>query len=297
LKNSAEAATAALARSVAKKASLPLGNAPAAGESEGLTRLKGAFMAQVTVLKPDPDQPRRIFDDEQLQGLKRSILRRGIRQPIRVRRVDDGYIITSGERRYQAAKAAGLSEVPCIIDYGEASTREVLIDQVVENWQRADLQPVELHEALVKLRDVEGMTQEEIVEETGKSASEVSRFLSLAKVKKDILTEAKADKAGTFTRTTLEALAKVPHDEQERLAAEVRAGSLTSKEAEREATRIKKRLMGKRVGRGPGAVRHFVVGTALVEVKFRKKDATAEDVAAILRRAASMAERNEASDT
>jgi len=225
----------ALERSLSRETSLPLDNQPATGETQGLTRLKGAFLADVKLLQPDPSQPRKTFDEEELKGLAASIRRRGVRQPIRVRPAPTAgsYFIVSGECRFRAAVASGLSEIPCMIDGSDQTEREIRIDQVVENWQRADLRPVELHEALLELRDNHDMSQEEIAAETGKSKSEVSRFLSLGEVKAEILQEAKADASGTFTRTTLEALAKVPIEEQDRLAERVRTGSLSSKQVER----------------------------------------------------------------
>jgi ParB family chromosome partitioning protein len=258
--------------------------------------MRGAFFVEIGLLKADPTQPRKTFTAEKLADLTASVRQRGIRQPIRVRRDDaDGrYWIIAGERRYRAAVAAGLAEMPCILaDARSSQQREVLIDQVIENWQRADLEPVELHYALVRLRDEEGMTQDEIVKETGKSKSEVSRFLSLGNVNPDIMEEARTDTSGKFGRTTLEALAHVSEDDQHVLTKKVREGSLSAKAVEREARRMKKRGQGKRVGRSPGATRRFVVGSATVEVTFRKREATNEEVAEVLQRAAVLAKQNE----
>lgn len=221
---------------------------------------------------------------------------RGIKQPIRVRldENDGSYWIIAGERRYRAATAAGLTEMPCILaDAKSSQQKEVLVDQVIENWQRADLEPVELHYALVRLRDELGMSQDAIARETGKSRSEVSRFLSLGKVDPDIMEEARNDTTGKFGRTTLEALAKVPGDDQHALAAKVRRGSLSAKGVDQEARRLKKRSQGKRVGRGPGATWRFIVGSATVQVTFRKREATHEEVAEVLSRATVLAKRNE----
>lgn len=258
--------------------------------------MRGAFFVEIALLKPDPTQPRKTFEPEKLADLTASIRQRGIRQPIRVRRdeADGRYMIIAGERRYRAAVAAGLTEMPCILaDERASAKREVLIDQVIENWQRADLEPVELHYALVRLRDEEGMTQDEIVKETGKSKSEVSRFLSLANVDPDIMEEARSDTSGKLGRTTLEALAKVSKDDQKVLAKKVREGSLSAKAVDREARRLKKRGQGNRVGRAPGLTRRFVVGSATVEVTFRKREATSEEVADVLRRAAMLAKQDE----
>jgi ParB family chromosome partitioning protein len=287
-------AKAAFGKSIAKKASLALGNQRVEGEAIGLTRMRGAFLVEIGLLKPDPTQPRKVFEPEKLADLAASIRQRGIRQPIRVRRdeADGRYMIIAGERRYRASIEAGLTEMPCILaDERTSAKREVLIDQVIENWQRADLEPVELHYALVRLRDEEGMTQDEIVKETGKSKSEVSRFLSLAKVDPDIMEEARTDATGKLNRTTLEALAKVPKEDQKTLVKKVREGALSAKAVDREARRLKQRSQGKRVGRAPGATRRFVVGSATVEVMFRKREATNEEVAEVLSRAAVLAKQ------
>jgi ParB family chromosome partitioning protein len=253
-------------------------------------------MVEIVLLKSDPTQPRKTFAPEKLAELTASIAQRGIRQPIRVRRdsADGNYFIIAGERRYRAAVAAGLTEIPCILAEGQASDgNEILIDQVIENWQRADLEPVELHDALVRLRDEGGMTQDEIAAATGKSKSEVSRFLSLGKVNPDIMAEARADTTGKFGRTTLEALAQVSDDQQQNLADKVREGSLSAKEVERAARRLKRQALGQRVARAPGATRRYVVGSATVEVTFRKRDATNSEVVEVLERAAVLAKQSE----
>ena len=101
--------------------------------------------------------------------------------------------------------------------------------------------------------------------------------------------EARSDATGRFNRTTLEALAQVSADDQEVLAGKVRDGSLSAKQVDREARRLKQKGQGKRVGRAPGATRRFVVGSATVEVMFRKKEATNEEVAEVLQRATDIA--------
>jgi ParB family chromosome partitioning protein len=275
---------------------LPLGDQLAEGESIGLRRMRGAFFVEIGLLKADPTQPRKAFSAEKQAELTASILRRGIRQPIRVRKdASDGkYWIVAGERRYRSAVAAGLTEMPCILaDAKSSEGNDVLIDQVVENWQRADLEPVELHLALVRLRDKGGMTQDAIALEIGKSKSEVSRFLSLGKVNPDIMEEARANTSGKFGRTTLEALAQVSSDDQKVLADKVRQGSLSAKQVEREARRLKQRSQGKRAPQAPGVTRRFVIGSATVEVRFRKREATSKEVTEVLRRAVVMAEQNE----
>lgn len=256
--------------------------------------MRGAFLVDIDLIIPDPTQPRRAFAKDKLEELIASVRERGIRQPIRVR-FDDAtglYRIIAGERRFRAAKAASLSQVPCLlVDAASTNTREVLIEQVVENWQRADLEPVELSNALTRLRDDEHMTQEEIARVTGKPASEISRLLSIQKVDADILAEAQKDKR--LSRRALVALATVEKEEQHKLAAQVRSGHLNALEVEQEARRVKNRKQGNYATAGRGALRRFVVGTATVEVQFRKREADPSEVAMVLRRAAEMADEEE----
>jgi hypothetical protein len=113
-----------------------------------------------------------------------------------------------------------------------------------------------------------------------------SRFLSLGKVNAAILAEAREDSTGKFGRTTLEALAQVPANTQDMLADKIRDGLLSAKQVESEAWRLKRQALGQRVARAVGATRRFVVvGSATVEVTFRKREVTAADVVAALERA------------
>ena len=156
---------------------------------EGVTRLRGAYSIEIEKVRPDPQQPRREFNEDELKNLTASITERGIKQPVRVWFVEaeDLFQIISGERRYRAAVAAGFTELPCIIedapkDGGALPRREILVDQVVENWQRQDLNPYDLSDALKELRDDHGLSQDEISRLTGKPKSEISRFLAMQRV-------------------------------------------------------------------------------------------------------------------
>lgn len=126
------------------KPTLPLTEQPANTIAADQRRLPGAFLIAIERLHPDPNQPRRTHDDNALSELADSIRRLGILQPIAVR-LDasiDGYRIISGERRYRAAKAAGLAEVPCWVQTPDEI--ELLLRQISENWQRSDLHPMDL---------------------------------------------------------------------------------------------------------------------------------------------------------
>jgi ParB family chromosome partitioning protein len=126
---------------------------------------------------PNKDQPRKNFDPEQLAELADSVKRNGVLQPILVRKMGDRYQIVAGERRYQAAKLAGLDEVPVLIR--EISDDEVLQLALIENLQRSDLDPIEEAMGYKALIETQGMTQEELGSILSKSRSAVANALRL----------------------------------------------------------------------------------------------------------------------
>ena len=133
---------------------------------------------KISQIEPNPNQPRKVFDIEKLQLLADSIQEHGIVQPIVVKKNDNGfYTIIAGERRWRAARIAGLSDVPVVIkDYDEKTVAEV---SLIENLQREDLNPIE--EALGYSRLIEEfkLTQDEVSKKVGKSRSAVTNSLRL----------------------------------------------------------------------------------------------------------------------
>lgn len=129
-------------------------------------------------VEPNPDQPRRTFDEEELQALADSIAAHGILQPLAVRASGGGfYQIIAGERRWRAARMAGLSEVPVVVL--EADDRTVMELALVENLQRQDLNPMEEAEGYQRLMKEYGLTQEEAAARVGKSRPAVANALRL----------------------------------------------------------------------------------------------------------------------
>jgi ParB family chromosome partitioning protein len=126
---------------------------------------------------PNPEQPRRHFDEEALAGLADSIARHGLLQPLVVRRAGAGWELIAGERRLRAAMRAGLEEVPVVVRDG--SPRERLELALIENLQREDLSPLEEAEAYRHLIDAYGMKQEEIASQVGKSRPAIANALRL----------------------------------------------------------------------------------------------------------------------
>lgn len=151
---------------------------PTANQDEQVSDLR---QIQISKIQPDPDQPRRYFDELALQELSTSIQQHGVLQPIVVTAKGDGYQVVAGERRYRAALAAGLDKLPALV--------RTLTDQhrlelsLIENLQRRDLNPLETATAYLKLRDQFNLTLDEIGQRVGgKSVSAVSNTLRLLRL-------------------------------------------------------------------------------------------------------------------
>ena len=145
----------------------------------------GVTVVRLTEVEPNPDQPRKNFDTEPLEALAESISQHGIIQPIVVRPKDGMYMIVTGERRWRAARMAGLSEVPVIVI--EADERKAAELALVENIQRKDLNPVEESRAYADLIEEYGYTQEEIAKKVGRSRSSVANSLRLLDLPEAVL--------------------------------------------------------------------------------------------------------------
>lgn len=129
-------------------------------------------------IEPNPAQPRKSFETDKLQDLADSIKQHGMVQPLLVKRQPEGtYLIVAGERRWRAAKLAGLKKVPCIVKvYSDQDVMEIAL---IENLQREDLNPIEEAEGYLQLMQQFGMTQEKVSARVGKSRSAVANALRL----------------------------------------------------------------------------------------------------------------------
>jgi len=139
-------------------------------------------MLPVEAIRPNPRQPRSHFSPEALEELAASIREHGIIQPLVVAQDTDGegYVLVAGERRLQAAKLAGLARVPAVVR--QASEQQLLELALIENLQRADLNPLETAEAYRQLHEEFGLSHEEIAQQVGKSRVAVSNTLRLLKL-------------------------------------------------------------------------------------------------------------------
>ena len=157
------------------------------GDFEEVTSEKSAYqLLPIYKVEPNPDQPRRDFDEEELQALADSISEQGIIQPLTVRELNSGYYqIIAGERRWRAARLANLSEVPVVVI--EADDKKAMELALIENLQRQDLNPVEEALGYKSLMEDHGLTQEDAAKRVGKSRPAVANALRLLSLNPEVL--------------------------------------------------------------------------------------------------------------
>ncbi|HYT91502.1 MAG TPA: ParB/RepB/Spo0J family partition protein [Gemmataceae bacterium] len=254
-----------------------------AGALANRERLKGAFLIDLSRIRRDPDQPRKAFDTKAQWELAASIEKVGILQPITVRYVESAnvYQVITGERRFQAAKSLGIAAIPCWVKTPKAE--EILVHQIVENWQRRDLEPLELARALALLRDSTGSSQKELAALTGKPESEISRLLSLLKLAPEVQAQAEQGPRGTVTKRHLVALAQLSPEDQQEAMIEVNQKRLTALDTERQVQERKAKSTGVKSRGAPLTQRlRYLTGNALVTLTCRRRNATVEDILAAL---------------
>ena len=195
----------------------------------------GSEIVQLSAEKlvPNPGQPRKNFDETELQELAASIKTYGIIQPIIAANAGDGtYIIIAGERRTRAARLAGLSEVPVIIrDYTDQKKLEV---SLIENIQRSDLNPIEEAAAYKNLMDFSGLSQDELAFRVGKNRSTVANALRLLKLSVEIQKSIEEGKVSSGHARAL--LSVTDTRERDKLYREILSGNLSVREAEKRAS-------------------------------------------------------------
>jgi ParB family chromosome partitioning protein len=198
-------------------------------DPSGTNRDREGRSVAVDRIVPNPDQPRRSFDPADLEDLARSISEKGILQPLIVRPVDDDrgtYQIVAGERRWRAAQIAGLHECPVVIrDFTDSELFEIAI---IENIQRADLNPIDEALGYRHLMENHGHTQEKLAKVLGKSRSHVANVLRLTG-----LPETVQDHVREGRLTSGHARALITSDDPVRLASEVVNRGLSVRDTER----------------------------------------------------------------
>ena len=163
---------------------------------------EGILEIDINKIEPNRNQPRRYFDEESLLELAESLKNYGVIQPIVVKKVEDYYELIAGERRFRAAKIAGLTKLPAIIkDLDKMAAFEVAL---VENLQRKDLNPIEEAESFHKLQTEIQLSQEEIAKKEGKSRSAVTNSMRLLNLDSRVINFVRENKlSGGHARTLL----------------------------------------------------------------------------------------------
>src|SRR5215218_3044080 len=177
---------------------------------------------------PGPMQPRTHFDEASLQSLAESIRSHGIVQPLLVRRRGDQYELIAGERRWRAARLAGISRVPVVIK--EVPDDSLLEIALIENIQRENLNPIEEAQAYKKLIETVGLTQESLASRVGRDRSYITNYLRLLRLPDDVQQLVKEGRLSTGHARTLLALSQA--DLQRRLARQIIDGGLSVRATE-----------------------------------------------------------------
>lgn len=189
----------------------------------------GATEISLENIFPNPDQPRKAFDEGALNDLAASIREHGVIMPLVVNKKEDGtFMIIAGERRYRAAKLAGLTSVPAIVkEYDEKTVQEI---SLIENLQREDLNPIEAAYGMKKLMEEHSMTQEALAERLGKSRPAIANTLRLLTLADGVIELVREGKLSSGHARTL---VPVPKEEQETLAQECLKNGWSVRDIER----------------------------------------------------------------
>jgi ParB family chromosome partitioning protein len=204
---------------------------PAPGSEAAAARTAAAAGVReipIEQLKPNPYQPRKVFNKEALEELAQSIKAKGVLQPLLVRRAKDGhgYEIIAGERRWRASQLAKIHAVPVVIK--EITDRDAVEIGLIENLQREDLNPVEEAGAFLQLSEEFGYSQDQIAQVIGKSRSHVTNILRLLQLPKPVITLVITGKL-----TAGQARPLIGHPLAEQLAQRIIEGQLTARQVEK----------------------------------------------------------------
>jgi ParB family chromosome partitioning protein len=253
-------------------------------QAEGRRRLDSACVLRVDRIAADPNQPRTEFDPEALARLAESMKARGQLQPIRVRWDEAAsiYVVVVGERRWRAARLAGLETLACVVVSGEASADDLLEDQLIENALREDLKPIEQARAYRALMTSRSLTQRELAERLQVGQGTISRALALLGLPEEIRHSVDAGEIGPDTAYQLTQVADP--SEQAELARVAARGELrrddikkATKPRGKPAAKGKARKVTSRVLRMPGGrvIVELSRGVGLVSLRALLADALA----------------------
>jgi ParB family chromosome partitioning protein len=249
----------------ASAAPRPAPAAPVEPEERPAPDARGPAEIEVDRIRANPEQPRRVFDAGELERLAASIRQHGILQPVVVRRADDGdYELVVGERRWRAARQAGLASIPAVV--ADVAPRERLALALVENVQRHDLNPIELAHAFHALAE-QGATQEEIGTRVGFDRATVANHLRLLELPRELQQDVES---GALSFGHAKALLSVASPERRRVLRDRIVGDgLSVRRAEEEARTLGAAVRPPRKARG--AVRVLDPDTARVVDALRSR--------------------------
>ena len=195
----------------------------------------GIHEIELDKIVPNEYQPRKTFQTESLKELAASIKEHGVIQPVIVHRIGTNYGLIAGERRWRAARLAGLKTIPALVK--EATKRELIEQALIENIQREDLNPLEAAEAYKRLQDEFKLTQEDLAKRVGKERSTVTNFLRILGLPKELKQSLATGALSMGHAKALLSLERV-RDQIQAASAIVRKG-LSVREAEALANRLK----------------------------------------------------------
>lgn len=180
---------------------------------QGLTKPRDAHVIPLDRIAADPDQPRKVFDEEALRRLAESLKARGQLQPVRVRWDEElgKYVLLMGERRWRAATLAGLPALTCIVHDAPLTTDERLMVQLVENAVREDLTPIEQGRAYKALMEARGWSQRQLAEELHVGQASISRALAQLELTPEVQAMVEA---GTLAASAAVKIAELSEAEQ-----------------------------------------------------------------------------------
>lgn len=189
----------------------------------------GVEEIKISEIIPNPNQPRKIFDEDALNELANSIKTHGVIQPIVVNKDENGYLIIAGERRWRASKLAGLDTVPCIIkNYTERQIKEI---SIIENLQREDLNPIEAARAIKQLMDEYNFTQETVADRIGISRPNIANTLRLLSLCPEVI---KMVEQGKLSAGHARCLVVITDEKaQQKFASAASGGKITVRELEK----------------------------------------------------------------
>ena len=205
---------------------------PTAEQDERVSDLRYIKLASIM---PDPDQPRREFDDDALVELSKSIKEHGVLQPVVVRPHGDGYMIVAGERRFRASKLAKLDRIPALVRTLSGQHRLEL--SLIENIQRRDLNPLETATAYLKLRDQFNLTLDDIGKRVGKTSAAIAntmRLLRLPGAVRDVVAR------GELSEGQARSLTSLPEEEILRVVPRIIKEQWSARTIERYVSNYKK---------------------------------------------------------